>query len=88
MARKKTPAKAPSAPPPPDAQPDAAPVIPDVAAAPVLLGPTVLIEARSGPYLAVIDDGSRDGEFAVRIGGQRFEHVSEDAAGRWIYRQG
>lgn len=69
------------------AQPDAAPVVPEVVAAPVFLGPTVLIEARSGPYLAVIDDGSRDGEFAVRIGGQRFEHVREDAAGRWIYRQ-
>lgn len=63
-----------------------APVIP-AAVADIPLGPTVLVEARSGPYLAVIDDGSRDGDRTVLIHGRRYEHVSEDVNGRWLYRQ-
>lgn len=41
-------------------------------------------DAPSAPEGAVVvTDGSKN--FEIRVGGVRFEHVAQDAKGRWIY---
>lgn len=63
------------------AKTDFAPTVP-AASAPVVVPPAF---ESIAPDRVVAMKGQR--EFAVQIDGKRYEHVAEDAEGRWIYQR-